>query len=201
MYEVVRVGHAGLMGEIIRLDSDTAFIQVYEDTAGICVGEPVTGTGHLLEMTLGPGMLGNVFDGVQRPLKKLEAMSGTFIERGLGVDALPLDKKWSFTPAVSVGAAVVPGDILGQVPETDTFTHYVMCPPGTEGIVAQIEAGQFTVQEPVVRLQDGTELRLAQRWPAKIARPVGRKAACSEPFITGQRIIDCLFPVADNNRC
>ena len=160
MYEVVRVGNAGLMGEIIRLDGDTAFILVYEDTAGICVGEPVRGTGQLLEMSLGPGLLGNVFDGVQRPLKKLEAMSGDFIDRGLGVDALPRDKRWSFTPAVSVGETVGPGDIIGQVPETDTFTHYVMCPPGTEGVVAQIEAGQFTIQEPVARLQDGTELSL-----------------------------------------
>jgi V/A-type H+/Na+-transporting ATPase subunit A len=196
MYEVVRVGKAGLMGEIIRLDGDTAFIQVYEDTASICVGEPVKGTGHLLEMTLGPGMLGNVFDGVQRPLKKLEALSGDFIERGLGVDALPQEKKWSFTPALSVGDRVGPGDIIGQVPETDTFTHYVMCPPGTEGIVAHIEPGQFTIKDSIARLQDGTELSLIQRWPAKIARPVGRKAACSEPFVTGQRIIDCLFPVA-----
>lgn len=196
MYEVVRVGNAGLMGEIIRLDSDTAFIQVYEDTASICVGEPVRGTGHLLEMALGPGLLGNVFDGVQRPLQQLEGMSGDFVDRGIGVDALSAEKKWSFSPAVSVGDAVGPGDIIGQVPETDTFTHYIMCPPGTEGTVAQIEAGEFTIQEPVARLQDGTELGLVQRWPAKLARPVGRKAACSEPFVTGQRVIDCLFPVA-----
>ncbi len=196
MYEVVRVGSSELMGEIIRLDEDTAFIQVYEDTAGICVGEPVVATGHLLEMTLGPGLLGNVFDGVQRPLKKLEQMSGDFIDRGLGVEALASDVKWSFEPSVQIGDHITGGDIFGQVPETDHFTHYCLCPPDIEGVVAGIQTGEFSVYDPVVTLEDGRTLAMAHRWPAKLARPIAGKKASAEPFITGQRILDCLFPVA-----
>jgi V/A-type H+/Na+-transporting ATPase subunit A len=196
MYEVVRVGSTELMGEIIRLDEDTAFIQVYEDTAGICVGEPVVATGHLLEMTLGPGLLGNVFDGVQRPLKKLEHLSGDFIDRGLSVEALASDIKWPFEPRVQIGDRITGGDIFGQVPETEHFTHYCLCPPDVEGVVASIETGAFSVYDPIVTLEDGRTLSMAHRWPAKLARPIAGKKASTEPFITGQRILDCLFPVA-----
>ncbi len=196
MYEVVRVGHAQLMGEVIRLDGDTAFIQTYEDTSGISIGEPVVGTGEPLLITLGPGLLGSVFDGVQRPLKMLESESGDFIGRGLSVDALSSEKRWSFEPAVSKGQKVVPGDILGTVPETEGFTHRVLVPPHVSGIVARISAGEFTVHEPVAILEDGTELPMAQRWAAKVPRPVKDKLECGEPFVTGQRVLDCMFPIS-----
>ncbi|NQV34573.1 MAG: V-type ATP synthase subunit A, partial [Phycisphaeraceae bacterium] len=196
MFEVVRVGHAGLMGEVIRLDDDTAFIQVYEDTAGVCVGEPVIGTGRLLEMTLGPGLLGNVFDGVQRPLRQLQNASGDFVDRGISVPALSSEQRWTFEPQVKVGDTVGGGDVLGQVAETQAFVHKIMCPPKQQGVVAEVFAGEKTVADVVVRLEDGTELTMTQQWPAKIARPVQKKVGCTEAFVTGQRVLDCLFPVA-----
>jgi len=196
MSEVVRVGTAGLMGEIIRLDGDTAFIQTYEDTSGICVGEPVVLTGESLLVTLGPGLLGSVFDGVQRPLKMLESQSGPFIRRGLSVPALPEEKRWRFEPAVARGAKVSGGAVIGRVRETPSFVHSIMVPPGVTGTVADIGAGDFTVGQPVGRLEDGTELSMLQRWPAKVPRPVKAKTVSSEPFVTGQRVLDCLFPIA-----
>ena len=196
MAEVVRVGEVGLMGEIIRLDGDTAFIQAYEDTSGICVGEPVSCTGQSLLVTLGPGLLGSVFDGIQRPLKALEAESGVFISRGLSVPPLPAGRKWRFEPAVRPGAPVSAGDCIGMVKETDSFTHKVMVPPGVEGTIESIEAGDFTIEQPVARLAGGATLSMAQKWPAKIARPVRKKTVSTEPFVTGQRVLDCLFPIA-----
>ena len=196
MFEVVRVGRAGLMGEVIRLDADTAFIQVYEDTAGVCVGEPVVGTGRLLEMTLGPGLLGHVFDGVQRPLRQLQEASGDFVDRGISVPALSPEQRWTFEPKVKVGDSVSGGDVLGQVAETKAFVHRIMCPPDCHGVVAEVFAGEKTVADVVVRLEDGTALTMAQKWPAKIARPVTKKVGCTEAFVTGQRVLDCLFPVA-----
>ena len=196
MAEVVRVGRAGLMGEIIRLDADTAFIQTYEDTSGICVGEPVVCTGESLLVTLGPGLLGSVFDGIQRPLKALEAQSGVFISRGLSVPALTPGRRWLFVPEVRPGAKVSGGDTLGHVRETESFVHRIMVPPGRQGTVASIESGELTVEEPVVRLEDGTALTMSQRWPAKVPRPVKRKTVSLEPFVTGQRVLDCLFPIA-----
>ena len=195
MYEVVRVGHAGLMGEIIRLDGDTAFIQTYEDTSGISVGEPVVGTGQPLLMTLGPGLLGGVFDGVQRPLAKLATGSGDFIARGLSVEPLDGEKRWAFEPTIEVGRQVEPGDTIGCVEETPGFTHRIMVPPGRRGVVARVAAGEYTVYEPILWLEDAGELSMAQRWPAKTPRPVGRKLDSVEPFITGQRVLDCLFPI------
>jgi len=195
MYEVVQVGEAGLMGEVIRLDGDTAFIQTYEDTSGVSVREPVVGTGEPLLITLGPGLLGSVFDGIQRPLNLLEVESGDFIGRGLAVDALPAERRWSFEPAVQKGQTVEPGDVLGTVPEMQGFVHRVMVPPNVSGTIARIEVGELTVREPVATLEDGTELTMAQRWPAKIARPVKRRLPCLEPFVTGQRVLDCLFPI------
>jgi V/A-type H+-transporting ATPase subunit A len=196
MYEVVRVGQAGLMGEIIRLDNDTAFIQVYEDTAGVCVGEPVTGTGRPLQIALGPGLLGSMFDGVQRPLTQLQIESGDFIDRGIDVSPLPMDKAWIFHPTVQPGDQVSGGDIIGQVQETKAFTHRIMLPPGVGGTIADMESGSFTLHDTVGHLEDGTELKLVQYWPAKRARPVGEKIGCTEPFVTGQRVLDCLFPLA-----
>ncbi len=196
MSEVVKVGHAGLMGEIIRLDGDSAFIQTYEDTSGICVGEPVVLTGESLLVTLGPGLLGSVFDGVQRPLKALEESSGAFISRGLSVPALPSEKRWRFEPRVQKGATVGGGDLIGEVRETGAYMHGIMVPPGLSGTIAEIDAGDFTVNDPVGRLQTGETLAMAQRWPAKVPRPVKRKIVSEEPFVTGQRVLDCLFPIA-----
>ena len=196
MNEVVRIGHAGLMGEIIRLDGDNAFIQSYEEMSGVSVGQPVVGTGKPLLITLGPGLLGSVFDGVQRPLKALQDKSGDFIERGINADALDGERRWPFKATVQAGCEVSPGSIIGCVQETDSFIHHVMVPPGTEGTIARIETGLFSVHEPVAWLEDGTEIRMAQHWPAKIPRPVLRKCDSDEPFITGQRILDCLFPIA-----
>ncbi len=196
MYEIVKVGIAGLMGEIIRLDGDTAFIQAYEDTSGMSVGEPVAGTGQPLLVTLGPGLLGNVFDGIQRPLEELRQSGGDFIPRGLAAAPLDAEKRWLFKPGVKVGQKVEPGDIIGRVVETDSFTHAVMVPPAVEGTIAEINEGEFTVLDTVCKLDDGRPLRMAQQWPAKIPRPAKNKLDCTEPFITGQRILDCLFPIA-----
>ncbi len=196
MHEVVRVGEAGLLGEIIRLDADTAFVQTYEDTSGISIGEPVTCTGEPMLITLGPGLLGNVYDGIQRPLKVLEKESGPFIARGLTVDALPQDKLWQFKPAVKPGDSVGPGSILGTVQETAALEHRILVPAGVSGVVAEIAAGEFTVKDCVARLVDGEAIPMAQRWPAKVPRPIRAKTSSSEPFVTGQRILDCLFPIA-----
>jgi V/A-type H+-transporting ATPase subunit A len=147
-------------------------------------------------VTLGPGLLGSVFDGVQRPLRMLESMSGPFINRGLSVPALPQEKRWRFEPSLAAGAAVTGGTVIGHVQETASFVHVVMTPPGVSGIVADIAAGEYTVGQPVGRLQDGTELFLQQRWPAKVPRPVRTKTVSTEPFVTGQRVLDCLFPIA-----
>jgi len=196
MGEVVRVGRAGIMGEIIRLDGDTAFIQTYEDTSGICVGEPTEGTGEALLVTLGPGLLGSVFDGVQRPLRTLEAKSGAFISRGLSVPALPPEKRWRFEPAVAPGTRVAGGDAIGRVSETGSFVHRILVPPGRTGTITTIAPGEFTIDEPVARLDTGETLCLSQRWPAKVPRPVKRKTVSRAPFVTGQRVLDCLFPIA-----
>ncbi len=196
MHEVVRVGSAGLLGEIIRLDADTAFVQTYEDTSGVSVGEPVLCTGEPMLITLGPGLLGNVYDGIQRPLGVLETKSGPFIGRGLSVDALPLEKLWHFKPAVQAGDAVGPGSILGSVQETAALEHRVLLPPGVNGTVAEIREGDFTVLDCVARLADGRQIPMAQKWPAKVPRPIRTKISTSEPFVTGQRILDSLFPIA-----
>ncbi|MGA2478831.1 MAG: V-type ATP synthase subunit A, partial [Spirochaetia bacterium] len=161
MAEVVRVGRAGLMGEIIRLDGDTAFIQTYEDTSGVCVGEPAVCTGESLQVTLGPGLLGSVFDGIQRPLRSLEALSGSFISRGLSVPALQEEKRWSFEPAVAAGARLSAGDTIGLVKETDAFVHRIMVPPGQSGTVVDIKAGSFTIGEPIATLDGGAHISMA----------------------------------------
>ncbi len=202
MYEVVRVGEAGLMGEIIRLDGEMAYIQTYEDTSAIRVGEPVTPTGEALLISLGPGLLGTVYDGIQRPLRVLEASSGSFIGRGLAVDPLPVDRRWDFRPLVQPGDRVEQGDVLGEVPETEGFTHRILMPPGKSGTVAEVNEGAFTIREPVVTLEDGTALTMVQKWPAKVSRPVRDKSGAIEPFITGQRVLDTLFPIAlGGNAC
>jgi len=196
MYDLVRVGREGLLGEIIRLDGETAFIQVYEDTSGLMVGEPVVSTGAPLAVELGPGLLTGIFDGIQRPLQAIRQQKGDFIARGAVTEAVDRSKRWEFTPTVAPGATVGPGDVVGTVREFG-FEHRIMVPPSARGAqVTEIRGGEVTVTDVVARLSDGTEVRLLQRWPVRQPRPVARKLDPREPFISGQRIIDVLFPVA-----
>ena len=195
MYDIVRVGKEELVGEIIRLDGDTAFVQVYEDTNGLTVGEPVESTESPLAVELGPGMLNGIFDGIQRPLDKIRESSGDFISRGIRVNALSRTAKWAFTPSVQVGDEVHGGMVLGTVPEF-SFTHRVLVPPTVNGRIASIQAGEFTVEDIVATLQDGTKLSLMHTWPVRKARPVTIKRDPDEPFLTGMRILDVLFPLA-----
>jgi len=196
MYDVVRVGNEGLLGEIIRLEGETAFVQVYEDTSGLQVGEQIESTGNPLTVELGPGLLYGVFDGILRPLESIRKEKGDFIARGAVADALDRTKKWKFEPLVKAGEQVHPGDAVGWVQEFG-FRHLILVPPGLKGgEVTDIKQGEFTVTETVCRLKDGTELALMHRWPVRQPRPVQERREPREPFVTGQRIIDVLFPVA-----
>lgn len=199
MYDLVKVGEKKLVGEIIGLDQDKVTIQVYEETAGIRPGEPVESTYEPLSVELGPGLIGNIFDGTQRPLEVIRGISGDFIARGVEVPALDRSKKWDFHPLVKVGEEVEPGDILGEVPETTTISHRVMVPLGIRGKVKEIKEGSFTVEEVIAIIdQEGEEkpITLVQRWPVRTARSYKRKVNLNEPLITGQRVIDTFFPIA-----
>lgn len=197
LYELVRVGERGLLGEVIRLAGDQATVQIYEDTAGLRVGEPVVPTGRPLTVHLGPGLLGAVVDGVGRPLARIAEQVGDFIEPGVAAETLDGARRWTFTPAVQPGAEVHGGDVLGTVEEQPGFTHRVLVPPGVAGRVAELAAGTFTIAEAVGKLADGTPLALAHVWPVREPRPSGRRLSSREPFITGQRVFDFLFPVAE----
>ncbi len=195
MYDIVRVGTEGLVGEIIRLDGNTAFVQVYEDTAGLTVGEPVISTGLPLAVELGPGMLNGIFDGIQRPLDKIQEASGTYIDRGIVVSSLSREAKWAFTPVAKVGDEIAAGQVLGTVPEFQ-FTHKILVPPGKGGKIKSIAAaGEYTIEEVVATLEDGTEIRMYHPWPVRQARPVKEKLDPVTPFLTGMRILDVLFPL------
>ncbi len=196
MYDIVRVGKEKLIGEIIRLDGDIAFVQVYEDTSGLYVGEPVESTDAPLTLELGPGMLSSIYDGIQRPLDKIREAQGDFISRGVVVNSLDRDRKWKFVPKVKVGDRVGPGDILGEVQEY-SYAHRIMVPPDVaESEIQEIHGGEFTVTDVVARLKNGTQVRMMQTWPVRVPRPVARKLDPTELFVTGQRILDVLFPVA-----
>jgi V/A-type H+/Na+-transporting ATPase subunit A len=197
LYELVRVGGRGLLGEIIRVSGDRATIQVYEDTAGLRVGEPVTATGRPFEITLGPGLLGAVIDGVGRPLGRIAQAVGDFIEPGVAMATLDDKRLWTFTPSARVGDRVTAGDVLGTVEERPGTAHLVLVPPGVSGELAQIGVGAFTIVQTVAQLADGTPLRLAHAWPVREPRPAARRLPSREPFITGQRVFDFLFPVAE----
>jgi len=203
LHDVVHVGELGLVGEVIQLTGDLCTIQVYEDTSGVRVGEPVRNTGLPLVATLGPGLLGRVYDGLQRPLKDMADMSGDFIQRGMEASPLPEDVRWAFTPRVTIGEDVGPGDILGVVPESATIEHRIMIPPELRGRVAQIREGEFKVDEVVAVIElEGhdqdrwREITLMQHWPVRQSRPIQAKLDPLEPLITGTRIIDTFFPVA-----
>ena len=198
--DVVRVGKQRLIGEILNMTGDNASIQVYEETSGIGPGAEVITTGLPLSVELGPGMLENIYDGIQRPLPEIRALTGETISRGVAVPALNREKKWQFVPVASVGDRVIGGDVLGTVQETSAIVHKIMVPPGLSGTVSKIEAGDLTVESTVAVVQDdkGKEhaLDMIQRWPVRIARPYSAKYTSSRPMNSGQRIIDTLFPIA-----
>ncbi|MBU1026659.1 MAG: V-type ATP synthase subunit A [Candidatus Margulisbacteria bacterium] len=195
MADVVSVGEKGLIGEIIELKGDDASIQVYEETAGIGVGDKVTSSGMPLSVELGPGLLTSIYDGIQRPLELIEKISGAFIERGIVVNAIDRKKKWEFTPKVKTGDQVKPGDILGTVQETSLVEHRIMVPEGIEGAVEDIKKGSFNVTQTIAKVS-GKEIRMLQRWPVRKPRPFATKLPVKEPLVTGQRIIDTLFTIA-----
>lgn len=197
LYELARVGERGLLGEVVRVTGDVATIQVYEDTTGLRLGEPVEATGKPLTIDLGPGLLGAVIDGVGRPLAAIAEATGDFIAPGARAPTLDPARRWAFDPRLAVGARVAPGDVLGTVQETPGVLHRVMAPPDTAGVLAEIRAGPLAVGEPYAFLEDGTALRLAHAWPVRIPRPAARRIPPGRPFVTGQRVLDFLFPVAE----
>ena len=196
MYEVVRVGNEGLMGEVIELHGDQSVIQVYEETSGVRPGEPVVRTGQTLSVQLGPGLLTKIYDGIQRPLPELEKTMGVFIKRGVDADGLDLEKIWSFNATAKAGDSVSSGDILGTVQETKTIEHKVIVPPGLSGKIKSIDSGEFNVTQTVCTLEEGAEIQMMQKWPVRTPRPFTKKHAPEVPLQTGQRILDFLFPLA-----
>jgi V/A-type H+-transporting ATPase subunit A len=199
MFDVVRVGDLGLVGEIIRLVGATATVQVYEDTTGVRPGDPVENTGQALSVELGPGLLKSIYDGVQRPLDVLKKNLGDFITRGFVAPALDEKVLWAFTPIARVGSEVTPGTILGTVQETPLILHKIMVPPGVSGTLTELKGGDFTVRDSIgsVKTKDGPRpLGLSHKWVVRIPRPVQQKLAPGIPLITGQRVIDTFFPIA-----
>ena len=197
LYELARVGNRRLLGEVIRIQGDVGTLQVYEDTNGLQTGEPVEPTGSALTVTLGPGLLGAILDGTGRPLARLAEQTGDFIQPGADAPTLDPDRRWRFTPVVHPGDSVEAGDVLGTVEERPGIAHRVLLPPGAGGVVASMAEGEFTVADEVGRLADGTPLRLAQPWPVRRPRPVAERLPDDRPFVTGQRVFDFLFPVAE----
>ncbi len=196
MYDVMFVGTEKLMGEVIQLRGDKTVIQVYEETAGIRPGEPVLDSGKPLTVELGPGLLGNIYDGVQRPLPVLQKVMGDFVLRGVRAPGLSREKLWDFKPAVKEGDAVRGGQVLGTVQEAKNVEHRVMVPPDLSGKVAHVRSGEMKVDEVVVELSDGKKIRMMQEWPVRRARPAKDRLMPSVPLITGQRVMDFLFPIA-----
>jgi V/A-type H+-transporting ATPase subunit A len=198
MNDVVYVGDEGLMGEVIEIEGDLTTIQVYEETSGVGPGEPVENTGEPLTVDLGPGLLDTIYDGVQRPLDVLEdKMNSPYLDRGVDAPGIEMDEKWGFDPLVEEGDEVEAGDVIGVVEETVTIDHKVLVPPTSEGgKIASIEAGEFTVEEVVAELDNGEEITMHQEWPVREARPSANKKTPREPLVSGQRILDGLFPIA-----
>ncbi|OQY34513.1 MAG: V-type ATP synthase subunit A [Spirochaetaceae bacterium 4572_59] len=201
MMELVRVGEVRLIGEVIKLQGDQAVIQVYEDTTGLCPGDNIYGAGMSLSVELGPGLIGTIYDGIQRPLKALYDFSGNYLERGLEVSPLNRDKLWTFHPQVLSGCDISPGMILATVPETARVIHKVLVPPDVEGTLTKImPEGEYKVDDTIalVETPDGREvpLTMMQFWPIRVPRPVESREALTLPLVTGQRVIDTLFPLA-----
>jgi len=196
MYDVVKVGHEELMGEVIKIQGNETIIQVYEDTSGIRPGEPVINTGLSLAVELGPGLLTSIYDGIQRPLSVLVSKMGDFIQRGVSAPGLDHEKKWEFKALVKEGDTVLPGSIIGEVQETN-IVHRILVPPNVAGgKVRSIRSGSFTIEEVICTLDSGVGLTMMQKWPVRVPRPVIEKMNPTIPLITGQRILDGLFPIA-----
>ena len=199
MYDVVRVSKLGLIGEIIEMRGDRASVQVYEETSGLGPGEEVVSTGEPLSAELGPGLLTGIFDGIQRPLTTLFFKSGNRISRGVSVNSLDRERKWHFVPAVKAGDVVEEGDILGTVQETEIVSHRILVPNGMHGKVTSVEEGDFTVTDTVCVLRNETgeeKVCMLRKWPVRKGRPYREKLSPTQPMITGQRVIDTLFPIA-----
>ena len=200
MFDVVRVSHEHLIGEIIEIHGDEASVQVYEETSGLGPGEPVESTGVPMSVELGPGLISSIYDGIQRPLEKIKEQTGSnLLQRGVEVPSLDRERKWHFTPVAKVGDEVTGGDILGTVQETDIVLHKIMVPNGINGKLAAIQEGDFTVTEDVASIETakGTvKVQMMQRWPVRSGRPYAKKLSPDMPLVTGQRVIDTLFPIA-----
>ena len=200
MADVVRVGPQHLIGEILTMNGDSASIQVYEETSGLGPGAEVVTTGAPLSVELGPGLIENIYDGIQRPLEEIMKLAGSNITRGIQLPGLSREKKWEFTPAVQAGDKVTGGDVIGTVPETVSVLHKIMVPPRLSGTILSIQAGAYTVTEPVGVLVDDNgerhELKLMQTWPVRVGRPYSHKYPPKTPLLSGQRIVDAMFPVA-----
>ena len=201
MLEMVYVGNASLMGEVISISKEFTTIQVYETTTGLKPGEPVVSTGSPICATLGPGILRNIFDGIERPLQALASQSGAFIEAGSNVDSLDIEKKWDVTITVKVGDTLKGGDIYATTPETDLIVHKCMISPLLSGTVIEVVPdGMYSINETIIKIEDENknihDCTLVQKWPIKQARPTAKRLAISTPLVTGQRVIDTLFPIA-----
>lgn len=204
MFEVVKIGDKGLVGEIIELREDKASIQVYEETSGLMVGENVVGTGEMLSMELAPGLIEGIFDGIGRPLDKIAEKYGDYISRGVNVNSLDRDKYWHFYPTAKVGDVVFQGDILGYVDETLSVRHYIFVPFGIKGEITSLSEGNYTIVDTIATIKDGTKSHkvcMLQRWPVRRPRPYKNKILPTKPLITGQRVIDTLFPLALGGVC
>lgn len=200
MFDVVRVSEKRLIGEIIEMHGDEASVQVYEETSGLGPGAPVESTGEPMSVELGPGLISSIYDGIQRPLDDIMKISGNNLQRGVEVPSLKRDIKWEFVPSAAVGDRVTGGDIIGTVQETEIVSHKIMIPPSIEGTIKKIEAGSYTVTDTVAVIEtaDGKEVNvtLMQKWPVRRGRPYKQKLSPDMPLITGQRVIDTLFPIA-----
>ncbi len=200
MYEMVKVGNDNLIGEIIELEGDTATIQVYEETAGMKPGEPIESTGGPLSVELGPGIIGSIFDGIQRPLEKIKFLTGDYLQRGVSVPSLDKERKWTFNPILTAGSEVKGGDILGEVQETSAILQKIMIPPSVEGKLISIASkGDYTVEEEIAEVETSKgiiKVPMMQKWPVRVGRPYKQKLDPDIPLVTGQRAQDTFFPVA-----
>lgn len=199
MFDVVRVSSQKLIGEIIEMHGDRASVQVYEETAGLGTGEQVVSTGEPMSVELGPGLIGSIFDGIQRPLDDIRKVCGNSLKRGVDVPSLKRDRLWNFTPTVKTGDTLTGGDIIGTVPETDIVLHKILVPNGISGTVKEIKSGEFHVDDTVciIETEKGErELSLFQKWAVRRGRPYKKKLSPDMPLVTGQRVVDCLFPIA-----
>lgn len=199
MYDVVRVSDERLIGEVIEMHGGAASIQVYEETSGLKPGEPVITTGAALSVELGPGLIGGIYDGIQRPLEKIMEISGNSLQRGVEVPALDREKLWSFEASSKIGDKISEGDVIGTVKETDVVTQKIMVPPGVKGTIKEIKSGEYTVSDTiaVIETEKGDhDITLIQRWPVRVGRPYAKKLPLDIPLITGQRVVDTFFPIA-----